>query len=83
MDGKQILAAIAAEKATWNGDQWKAYSEAALEDIQGYLRLQSIPDWAKADFDAAVKAGITDGAEPATLIPRYQAAIMAYRATKK
>jgi hypothetical protein len=42
-----------------------------------------VPDWAKADFDAAVKAGITTGASPCALIPRYQAAIMAYRAAKK
>ena len=31
----------------------------------------------------AVKAGITDGTNPCGLIPRYQAAIMALRASKK
>ena len=36
---------------------------------------------AKEELEEAVKLGITDGKEPMQLIPRYQAAIMAKRAT--
>ena len=48
-----------------------------------YLREQPCPDWAKQELQEAIDAGITDGARPMDLIPRYQAAIMAKRAMKK
>ncbi len=42
-----------------------------------------VPDWALEEFFKAVELGITDGSKPQTKIPRYQAALMAYRAYKK
>lgn len=48
--------------------------------LNGYLKTLPAPSWAKAEFEEAVKLGITDGTEPMTMIPRYQAAIMAKRA---
>lgn len=53
---------------------------AALND---YLASQPVPDWAKAELEEAVAAGITDGKNGMQLIPRYQAAIMAKRAAEK
>lgn len=48
--------------------------------LNEYAATLSLPDWAKEEYQKAVDAGITDGTEPMTLIPRYQAAIMALRA---
>lgn len=48
--------------------------------IKNYLEAQPAPDWAKDELNKAISAGITDGSNPNGLIPRYQAAIMAYRA---
>lgn len=45
-----------------------------------YTATLSLPDWAKEEYQKAVDMGITDGTDPMTLIPRYQAAIMALRA---
>lgn len=42
-----------------------------------------VPDWALQEFAKAVDLGITDGTNPHSKIPRYQAALMAYRAYKK
>lgn len=42
-----------------------------------------VPDWALEEFAHAVEIGITDGSNPQTKIPRYQAALMAYRAYKQ
>ena len=55
------------------------------DELNKYLKTQPLPDWAKSELDEAVKLGVTDGSDPMTLIPRYQAAIMAKRAaeTKK
>lgn len=52
------------------------------EKLTEYLGAQSAPDWAKAELAEAVELGITDGTAPQTLIPRYQAAIMAKRAAQ-
>ena len=49
--------------------------------LNDYLGRQPVPAWAKEELEEAVKLGITDGKEPMQLIPRYQAAIMAKRAT--
>jgi N-acetyl-anhydromuramyl-L-alanine amidase AmpD len=54
--------------------------EEIYEKLCGYLREQPCPDWAQAELQEAVDAGITDGTRPCELIPRYQAAIMAKRA---
>lgn len=42
-----------------------------------------VPDWALDEFAHAVKIGITDGSNPQAKIPRYQAALMAYRAYQR
>ena len=52
------------------------------ESLNEYLGRQPVPAWARAELEEAKKAGITDGANPMQLIPRYQAAIMALRAAK-
>jgi hypothetical protein len=54
-----------------------------FDALNEYLKTQPCPDWAKAELELAKAAGITDGTNPMGLIPRYQAAIMAYRAAKK
>ncbi len=50
--------------------------------LNDYLKNQSVPLWAEKEFQEAVDMGLTDGSEPLTLIPRYQAAILAKRAVK-
>lgn len=52
------------------------------DKLQEYLKTQTVPAWAKAEFQEAIKAGITDGQNPMQIVPRYQAAIMALRAKK-
>lgn len=52
------------------------------DKLQEYLSAQTVPDWAKAELQEAIDAGVTDGTNPMQLIPRYQAAIMAKRAIK-
>lgn len=53
------------------------------ESLNEYLSRQPVPAWARAELEEARKAGITDGANPMQLIPRYQAAIMALRAANR
>jgi len=53
-----------------------------LEKAQRHAEALPPPDWASEELTAAVDAGITDGAAPMRLLPRYQAAIMAARAGK-
>lgn len=52
------------------------------EAVQRHARTLPVPDWAKAELQEAVDRGITDGTNPMELIPRYQAAIMAKRASE-
>lgn len=56
--------------------------EEIYNKLNEYLGRQPVPAWAKAELEEARKAGITDGANPMQLIPRYQAAIMALRSAK-
>lgn len=42
----------------------------------------SMPEDCKAEFDEAIKAGITDGTNPTQLMPRWQGVLMAFRAGK-
>ena len=49
--------------------------------LSEYLRSQPLPAWAREELAEAAAMGITDGKNPMELIPRYQAAIMAKRAT--
>ena len=51
-----------------------------MDKYMAELADEPVPDWAKAELQAAVDLGITDGTRPMQLIPRYQAAIMAKRA---
>ena len=53
------------------------------EELQKYTSSLSIPDDVKEEYEEAVKAGITDGYNPCQLVPRWQAALMAYRAKPK
>lgn len=50
--------------------------------IKAYLEAQEVPSWADDELQDAIEAGVTDGSNPTGLIPRYQAAIMAHRASK-
>ncbi len=56
--------------------------EEIYRKLNGYLKAQPVPEWAKAELEEAVKLGITDGENPCELVPRYQAAVMALRAVK-
>lgn len=51
--------------------------------LNEYTKTLPLPEWAEKEFAEAVAAGITDGTNPMQLIPRYQAAIMALRASKQ
>lgn len=53
------------------------------EALQGYLKEQEVPDWAREELAEAMERGITDGSNPCQLVPRYQAAIMTLRAVKE
>lgn len=48
--------------------------------LNGYLDTLPVPEWARQELAEAKALGITDGQNPARLISRYQAAIMARRA---
>lgn len=56
--------------------------EEIYKALYDYCSRQEVPDWAKEEYQKAIDAGITDGTNPMLLIPRYQAALMAYRASK-
>ena len=72
-------------------DYFDIHSESEDDDMTGeeiYMKLNEYllgvpaPSWAKKELDEAIKMGITDGTNPCSLIPRYQAAIMAKRAVE-
>lgn len=67
------------------GEDEEAIMEASelWKKIQGYLATQPMPEWAKTEAKNAQMAGIWDGSEPMSLIPRYQAALMSFRARNK
>lgn len=65
------------------GEDEDMTGEEIYKKLNEYLANQPCPEWAKGELAEAVKAGLTDGKNPCTLVPRYQAAIMALRATKK
>ena len=50
------------------------------DKLTEYTETLEVPAWAKEELEKAKVAGITDGSAPMQLIPRYQAALMAYRA---
>lgn len=51
--------------------------------LNAYLKTQPVPAWAAAEIEEAKKMGLTDGSDLMTLIPRYQAVILAKRAAQK
>lgn len=61
----------------------KMTGEEIYKELVKYLEEQPIPEWALKEYAAAIRLGITDGDRPTVLTPRYQAAIMAYRALTK
>lgn len=56
--------------------------EEIYKALNDYLKTLPAPEWAQEELQEAVEAGITDGTRPMQMIPRYQAAIMALRASK-
>ena len=56
--------------------------EEIYKKLNDYLKTLPVPEWARAELQEAIDAGITDGSQPMALIPRYQAAIMAHRGSK-
>ena len=58
--------------------------EKALKNlIEAEKNKDVIPEWAKSEYDEAVKIGITDGTEPQMYATRCEAAIMIKRANEK
>lgn len=53
------------------------------EELNKYLKTQKVPAGVQAEYQEAVRMGITDGTNPCQLIPRWQAALMAKRAAEK
>jgi N-acetylmuramoyl-L-alanine amidase len=53
------------------------------DTLNEYLATLPVPEWAEEELEEAKAAGITDGTNLMQMIPRYQAAIMALRASKK
>lgn len=67
----------------WNYEEDNMTGEQIYNKLNEYLAGQETPDWAKAELEQAVAMGVTDGARPMQLVPRYQAAIMAKRAAER
>lgn len=68
------------EAGLWTYGEDDMTGEQIAEKLNEYYAEQPCPDWAQAELQEAIDAGITDGTRPCALIPRYQAAIMAKRA---
>ena len=51
--------------------------------LQDYLKTQKVPAGVQAEYQEAVRRGITDGTNPCQLVPRWQAALMALREAEK
>lgn len=67
------------------GEEKEMSYEKFLEYMEKYMdetAERPLPEWAREEYQAAMDAGITDGARPMAYIPRYQAAIMALRGKK-
>lgn len=48
--------------------------------LQTYMNTQRVPAGVQAEYQEAVRRGITDGTNPCQMVPRWQAAVMALRA---
>lgn len=81
----QILGAFrpayAAAQATESEDIMTG--EEIVKALNDYYATQTVPEAVQAEYQSAITAGITDGTNPTQLVPRWQAAIMAYRAAQK
>ena len=51
--------------------------------LNKHLKTQKVPADCQAEYQEAVRMGITDGTDPCLPVPRWQAAIMAKRAAEK
>ena len=56
-------------------EQWKEYQERYRKELQA----QAPSDWAKADWEHAVEAGITDGTRPRDTVTREEALVLIER----
>lgn len=75
----QIIGAIRPKYETEDED---LTGKEIYDRLNEYLIDLPAPEWAREELQEAIEAGITDGTRPMQLIPRYQAAIMALRASK-
>lgn len=66
-----------------NDDMTQDKFEEMYEEMLAKKRAEAVPEWAEAEYQKAIDAGITDGTRPMEPIPRYQAAIMALRARQE
>lgn len=53
------------------------------EELQRYLSSQKVPAGVQAEYQQAVRMGLTDGSNPCRLAPGWQAALMAKRAAER
>lgn len=51
-----------------------------FDKLNEYMKTQKIPAACQAEYQEAVRMGITDGSDPCLPVPRWQAALMAKRA---
>lgn len=75
--------AQAATRKEDKSDMERKAIKAIVEEVLAERESMPVPAWAESEFQAAIAAGITDGTAPMGLIPRYQAAIMAFRARNR
>ena len=54
-----------------------------FDKLNEYMKTQKIPADCQAEYQEAVRMGITDGTNPCQLVPRWQAALMGKRAAEK
>lgn len=54
-----------------------------FDKLNEYMKTQKVPAACQAEYQEAVRMGITDGTGPCQLVPRWQAALMAKRAAEK
>ena len=54
-----------------------------FDALNSYLNTQAIPAAVQAEYQEAVRQGVTDGTNPCQLVPRWQAAVMDKRAAER
>ncbi len=78
----ELADAVNARLGTTKKEEPEMTGEEIYNALAEYAARQPLPEWAKAELAEAEAMGITDGTKPCTLIPRYQAALMAKRAVE-